>query len=235
MTENFWLETIESLWNLDGRLADLGVAALALLMVVSLLSSLLMAQLYVVFYQGRGTGSQIHRAFPLIGVSVTAIFLAVQFSLPLSLGLLGALSIVRFRTPIKEPEEVGFILLVIATSLCVATFSLIFLALVIAVAVAGLFLLRAARGPLRRRSTDGIAIVSVPADEYAASGEALVELLSQTFSPDNLESITNRDDAAVITYGFAARDRDKAVRLQWQVQEISQSARTTIYMGAALT
>ncbi len=234
MTENFWLETIESLWNLDGRLADVGVAALALLMVVSLLSSLLMAQLYVVFYQGRGTGSQIHRAFPLIGVSVTAIFLAVQFSLPLSLGLLGALSIVRFRTPIKEPEEIGFILLVIATSLCVATFSLIFLALVIAVAVAGLFLLRAARGPLRRRSTDGIAIVSVPADEYAASGEALVELLSQTFSPDDLESITNRDDAAVITYRFAARDRDKAVRLQWQVQEISQSARTTIYMGAAL-
>ena len=68
MTENFWLETLESLWNLDGRLADLGVAALALLMVVSLVSSLLMAQLYVVFYQGRGTGSQIHRAFPLIGI-----------------------------------------------------------------------------------------------------------------------------------------------------------------------
>ena len=31
--------------------------------------------------------------------------LKVLLSLPLSLGLLGALSIVRFRTPIKEPEE----------------------------------------------------------------------------------------------------------------------------------
>lgn len=235
MTENSWIESIQALWNLDGRLGDVGVVSLALLMVVSLLSALLMSQLYVVFYQGRGTGSQIHRAFPLIGVSVTAIFLAVQFSLPLSLGLLGALSIVRFRTPVKEPEEIGFILLVIATSLCVATFSLIFLALVIGVALAGLLLLRGAKGPLRRRPNDGIAIVSVPAADYAASGEALVELLSRTFSPDGLESITNRDNAAVITYGFAARDRDKAVRLQWEVQAISQSARTTIYMGAGLS
>ena len=234
MTPNSWFETIQSLWNLDGRLADVGVVSLALIMVVSLLSSLLMAQLYVVFYKGRGTGSQIHRAFPLIGVSVTAIFLAIQFSLPLSLGLLGALSIVRFRTPVKEPEEVGFILLVIATSLCVATFSLIFLAIVISVAVAGLFLLRAAKGPLSRRANSGVAIVSMPADVYAASGEALLELLSSTFSPEDLESITNRDDVAVITYGFSARDREKAVRLQWKVQEISRSARTTVYMGAAL-
>ncbi len=37
-----------------------------------------------------------------MGLSITAIFICIQFSLPLSLGLLGALSIVRFRTPVKE-------------------------------------------------------------------------------------------------------------------------------------
>ena len=69
------------------------------------------------FYGRRATGSEIHRAFPLIAIAVTAIFICIQFSLPLSLGLLGALSIVRFRTPIKEPEEIGFLMVVIATSL----------------------------------------------------------------------------------------------------------------------
>ena len=38
----------------------------------------------------------------------------------MSLGLLGALSIVRFRTPIKEPEEIGFLMVVIATSLAIS-------------------------------------------------------------------------------------------------------------------
>src|SRR5919109_5529027 len=113
--------------------------AFLMLMAVSLLASLFIAYLYVHFYSNRATGSQVHRAFPLLGISITAIFVTIQFSLPLSLGLLGALSIVRFRTPIKEPEEIGFIMLVIATSIAVATFKLAFVGIIFVVALAGLF------------------------------------------------------------------------------------------------
>ena len=35
----------------------------------------------------------------------------------LSLGLVGALSIVRFRTPIKEPEELAYLFICIAAGL----------------------------------------------------------------------------------------------------------------------
>lgn len=41
----------------------------------------------------------------------------VKSSLALSLGLVGALSIVRFRTPIKEPEELAYIFTAIAIGL----------------------------------------------------------------------------------------------------------------------
>src|SRR4029453_13976485 len=82
---------------------------------------------------------QVHRAFPLLGISITAIFVTIQFSLPLSLGLLGALSIVCFRTPIKEPEESGFIMLVIATSIAVATFKLSFVGVIFIITLAALF------------------------------------------------------------------------------------------------
>src|SRR5690606_32141568 len=100
------------------------------------------ARLYRHFYSGRSTGSQIHRAFPLLSVSITSIFITIQFSLPLSLGLLGALSIVRFRTPIKEPEEIGFLMLVIAASISCATFNFVFLGIVLLTAIVGLILLR---------------------------------------------------------------------------------------------
>jgi hypothetical protein len=229
-----WLEGLQSLAGLNERLADVGVIPLAGLLVVSLLTSLLMSWLYLIFYEGRGTGTQIHRAFPLIGVSVTAIFLAVQFSLPLSLGLLGALSIVRFRTAVKEPEEIGFILLVIATSLCVATFSLAFLMLVVAVSVLGLVLLRIGKGPLRRRSA-GVVVVSLASAEYATHGERLINLLSETFSQDNFESSASRGDSATITYRFGARDRDKAMAIQRHVHAVSSSAQTTIYAGDLLS
>ena len=41
----------------------------------------------------------------------------VKSSLALSLGLVGALSIVRFRTPIKEPEELAYLFFAIAMGL----------------------------------------------------------------------------------------------------------------------
>ena len=57
------------------------------------------------------------KVFPLLSVGTTIIIAVVKSSLALSLGLVGALSIVRFRTPIKEPEELTYIFLCIAIGL----------------------------------------------------------------------------------------------------------------------
>ena len=139
-------------------MGEVGLGGLVLLMLVSLASSLFIAWLYRYFYNHRASGSDAHRAFPLLGISITAIFLAIQFSLPLSLGLLGALSIVRFRTPIKEPEEIGFIMLVIASSLACATFKLAFLGVILAVGVVALVVQRYAVG-LTASSRGGVVVV----------------------------------------------------------------------------
>ena len=48
-------------------------------------------------------------------------FLGIQTSIPLGLGLLGALSFVRFRTPVKDPAEIGFLLLLMAAAIGAAT------------------------------------------------------------------------------------------------------------------
>lgn len=41
----------------------------------------------------------------MLAITTTVVITVVKFSLALSLGLVGALSIVRFRAAIKEPEE----------------------------------------------------------------------------------------------------------------------------------
>src|SRR4030066_1006418 len=47
--------------------------------------------------------------FLLIGMTTMLIISIVKASLALSLGLVGALSIVRFRAAIKEPEELSYL------------------------------------------------------------------------------------------------------------------------------
>ena len=57
------------------------------------------------------------RNFVLLGLATMLIITIVQSSLALSLGLIGALSIVRFRAAIKEPEELIYLFLTIAIGL----------------------------------------------------------------------------------------------------------------------
>lgn len=55
--------------------------------------------------------------FLLLIPSMILIISIIKSSIALSLGLVGALSIVRFRTPIKEPEELLYLFVAIAVGL----------------------------------------------------------------------------------------------------------------------
>ena len=220
----------QQLNNLFGGLAQgtgpqVTPLAFLLLMMVSLLSSMFIAYLYVHFYSNRSTGSQVHRAFPLLGISVTAIFVTIQFSLPLSLGLLGALSIVRFRTPIKEPEEIGFIMLVIATSIAVATFKLSFVGIIFIVALAGLF-----GQALTRRFTgaesDGTIVISLPTNGKPADPAAITALLRKRLPKARLESVSQTDREIVVSYNFQGISDNALTGLQ---AELNAAAGTSTY------
>jgi uncharacterized membrane protein YhiD involved in acid resistance len=72
---------------------------------------------YKKFSRSLGGKTHVGAILPLIGLTVFMVITVVKSSLALSLGLVGALSIVRFRTPIKEPEELGYLFLTIAIGL----------------------------------------------------------------------------------------------------------------------
>lgn len=76
-----------------------------------------MGKLYVKYGQALSNRESFASNFLIFGVSVMFIISIVKTSLALSLGLVGALSIVRFRSAIKEPEELIYLFVVIAIGL----------------------------------------------------------------------------------------------------------------------
>lgn len=90
-------------------------------LVVNILLAALLLGMLSVFYRKYGTTltnrNHLAKNFVMIGVTTTLIITVVKASLALSLGLVGALSIVRFRAAIKEPEELSFLFLAIAVGL----------------------------------------------------------------------------------------------------------------------
>jgi uncharacterized protein DUF4956 len=212
-------------------MSEIGIAGFVVLMLVSLASSLLAAFLYLQFYANRATGSQVHRAFPLLGVSITAIFVAIQFSLPLSLGLLGALSIVRFRTPIKEPEEIGFIMLVIAASIAAATFKLAFVGLIFVVAIIALLVQSRVR-LFRSGQTDGVIVISVPLP--ASSDESAIgDVLRRHLSKARLESVSRNEHGTVLSYNFQDASERSLFALEGDLAAAADGASFNIYFNRA--
>ena len=220
---------LQSLSAFDNqRLADVGVLPFLLLLLVSLLAAFIVSFLYLQFYSSRPTGSQIHRAFPLLGISITAIFICIQFSLPLSLGLLGALSIVRFRTPIKEPEEIGFIMLLIATSLASATFNLTFLVLILVVAVVALLVRRFAPGPLREARNDGTLVFSLPEAEYAEQSSSLFSFLETNLPKADVESVSKNENEIVVAMSFKGMPPKGLVGFEAELRKLVRPSDFTI-------
>jgi hypothetical protein len=215
-------------------MGDIGFWGLFIVLTISLFCSLFIAFLYAKFYKNRMAGTQIYRSFPLLGVSITAIFITIQFSLPLSLGLLGALSIVRFRTPIKDPEEIGFIMLVVATSICCATFNLVFLGITLIIAVLALLALNFGRNLYKRHLNDGTAIITMLTKEYQEKSSRVFALLEKNIPKSRLDSITENYEESVISYSFGRVTQDILPKLLEELKQISGTAKLSIFFNRSL-
>lgn len=77
----------------------------------------LLSLLYTKYGKSISNRYQLARVLIIVGLTTFTIISIVKTSLALSLGLVGALSIIRFRTAIKEPEELGYFFISIAIGL----------------------------------------------------------------------------------------------------------------------
>jgi hypothetical protein len=211
------------------EISNPSTAAIVIAVLVSVVATLLVYVAYYVFYPFRESGSQIHRAFFLIGPSTTALFIAIQFSLPLSLGLLGALSFIRFRTPIKDPEESAYVLCLIATSIAAATFNYLLVVLVVAL----VFLLSLGRrvvfARFFRELMHGHVMIVTKVEGVHES--ALARSLSEHLGGLRLVSASKVDDTMHLHYTFGARDFDRSAVLE-RLRTIEGIVRFEIVVGA---
>ncbi len=85
--------------------------------VLSLILSFVVKFTYVKVGKSLNDKSYFSDTFIPLALITTLVITVIKFSLALSLGLVGALSIVRFRAAIKEPEELVFLFFVISIGL----------------------------------------------------------------------------------------------------------------------
>lgn len=225
---------MEALQKIAGFIRDPNVTidttAFVFALIISLLVSSGLAFLYRFFYEDRATGSQVHRSFVLLGPSITALFIAIQYSLPLSLGLLGALSIVRFRTPIKEPEEVGFIMLLCACSIVIATFQLLLLLALLVTVTLGLAVKHYFPEVVGSTRKDGMILLTFSRmNDNTISG--VTGMVDALVSKGKLESVSQLGGATTLHYSFCDLSRQALDSLYSKLSSYEDITSVNLYFN----
>lgn len=96
---------------------DIPLGNFVLNLFLTILLTVATAFLYARYGDSLSNRKSFSNNYPLIGIATFLIISIIKSSLALSLGLVGALSIVRFRSAIKEPEELAYIFFTIAIAL----------------------------------------------------------------------------------------------------------------------
>ncbi len=101
------------------NLAAVGTSLQALVINILVLAvmSMILSFVYVKTARTLSNRKRLAAVFPLLSLVTMMVISVIKSSLALSLGLVGALSIVRFRSAIKEPEELTYIFLAISLGL----------------------------------------------------------------------------------------------------------------------
>ena len=93
---------------------------------LTIIFSLLIKMIYIKHSNSVSNKTIVANIFPLFSVAIFLIVITIKSSIVLSLGLVGALSIIRFRTAIKEAEQIVYFLILTAIAIAAAAGSYLF-------------------------------------------------------------------------------------------------------------
>jgi hypothetical protein len=208
----------------------LGAWKALICIVFSLLTSIITYFMYQLFYGSRHIGAGVHRTFLIGGPSITLIFLVIQTSIPLGLGLLGALSFVRFRTPIKDPAEIGFLFLLITSSIGTATGNLIPVAILFVV----VFITLAVQQFVSKRVSmfgRGHLMISLDKHSFPELEEKLTAFLRERVHGLSLETMSTLEDRINLHYQCQRMSDFDWTAFTNELNQLAGTAKIEVFVG----
>lgn len=101
----------------NGQMADLSISSILMSLISAFICSMVIFYVYRKFYRGIVYNSSFNILLVLVSIVTSFIVMTISSNILLSLGMVGALSIVRFRTAVKDPLDVGFLFFAIAVGI----------------------------------------------------------------------------------------------------------------------
>ena len=163
---------------------NLDLASILFSLVLATVVSFIISQIYKYTHRGLNYELAFMSTLVLLAPIVSVVMLFIRGDLVLSLGLIGSLSIIRFRTPIKDTRDMVFLFWVIAVGLGCGTYNwnvVIISTIIISITMFALHFMRYGQS----RGTDYILVVT---GALALSNEEIAKVLHRYAKESRIRS-----------------------------------------------
>ncbi len=210
--ENFFLNS-----NVDINIGNFIVA-----IILSTILAFLIKLSYLKISKSLNDKEHFSDIFVPLAIITTLVITVIKFSLALSLGLVGALSIVRFRAAIKEPEELVYLFFVIGIGLANGA-NQFFIAIIATLITIIILYFRKIYND--RKNTDNISdsstnIMQIEILGQKQNSDALVKKLKKNLKYLNLKSFSSDNEIKQLNFWFDV-DKKKLDVLIKDIEEIT--------------
>ena len=196
----------------------------------SFVASIVVYLMYQLFYGSRYIGAGVQRTFLIGGPAITALFLGVQASIPLGLGLLGALAFVRFRTSVKDPAEIGFLLLLVACSIGAASNTFHVTGILLAVVFVALLIQWLTRNRFTLFGRSHL-MISVDQPSFPDLEAKLSVFLKERLRGLRLETMSVLEDRVSLHYQYRRQVRFNWTAFTSDLNQLAGPAKVEVFIG----
>lgn len=162
--------------------------------------------------------------FVLLAFATMLIIVTVKSSLALSLGLVGALSIVRFRAAIKEPEELLYLFVAISLGLVLGANQRSIAVLGFAVIMLIIWVRYFFSSPMKHKNL----FLTIQAQEQGKIElNSIVNLVEKTFNEADLKRYNESPDGLDVAFLIEARKPEALQKLHDELKKVYPDIRVS--------
>ena len=192
-------------------LEPLSLSALIFNLLLGAVLSTGAAWYYARFGEALSNRVKLAKLIPVLCLITILVISVVKASLALSLGLVGALSIVRFRTAIKDPEELIYLFMAIAIGIGLGADQRI--PTVVATCVLMILLIGTKLVSLRSRKRNLYVNIQVPEQDSSNAFESVNNILVRHADLVDMRRIDRHNHALQLTYFLDLQDQQQLAKL----------------------
>jgi len=214
------MDKLSILETVGDQFSELSLNDFIVNILLTIIISYIIGMVYVKYGSSLSNRKKLTQTFVLLSVIVMIVITIVKSSLALSLGLVGALSIVRFRTAVKEAEELVYFFLAIAVGLGLGANQRIIT--IIGVTVILLYIILSNLKSENNLTEQNLILTISPKDANNFDEKKIIELLKEYSSHLELRRIEEIDNKTELSLDIEFSNFENILKVRNELKKLGE-------------